>query len=530
MMNFSRTGLAGFFIASTLVISGCSDSSSSDEPLNDEVDSGETVDEGTGDQTTGGTDTDTDTGADTGTDSGTDAGSDAGSGTDTDAGTDTGSTVDDGTDTGSSVEIPGNTPDDGGGSLVPPVSGGNDLSGGDDDSPTAAETASLSGPSIKDESRSAGPPSVPTDLTLLLAAENWIEFTWAPSSDDQAVKAYEIYRDNTLIATVNEATVDNDDYEHDIRSWLSTSFIDCNYTRYTDCASREPVPGASYSYTVAAVDNEGMRSEQSEPAVFTFEQLQGSTPDLSDYVQVFDEEFDGTELDRTLWKAALPWGPDTTINGEMQYFVNVFASDPIDYTPFEFTGETMIITGKETPAELLSAANNKPYISGVITTSDYFEMTYGYVEMSAKVASGEGLLSTFYLFNQDFYKNKPEIDIAEYIGSRPDKVYQTYHYYDSNRARSNAGEKHSSPTMETVTGEDLSAGFHKYSVLWEPELVVWYVDGQEVRRMTGPRVSDEPMNIIAHLVVGSSWIGEPSADVIPAEFEIDYIKAWQKQP
>ena len=47
--------------------------------------------------------------------------------------------------------------------------------------------------------------------------------------------------------------------------------------------------------------------------------------------------------------------------------------------------------------------------------------------------------------------------------------------------------------------------------------------------MTGVRVSDEPMNIIAQLVVGSSWIGEPSADAIPAEFEIDYIRAWQKQ-
>ncbi len=289
------------------------------------------------------------------------------------------------------------------------------------------------------------------------------------------------------------------------------------------------MPGASYSYSVAAVDNEGMKSEQSVPALFTFEQLTSDAPDLSGYVRVFDEEFDGTDLDRTLWKTALPWGPNTTINAETQYFVNIFGADPIDYSPFEFTGETIKITGKETPPELLAAANNKPYLSGVITTSDYFKMTYGYVEMSAKLAGGEGLLSTFYLFNQDYHKNKPEIDIVEYIGARPDKSYQTYHYYDSNRTRQFSGEKHSSPTMETVVGENLSNGFHKYSVLWEPGLVVWYIDDQEVRRMTGVRVSDEPMNIIAQLVVGSSWIGAPGADVIPAEFEIDYIRAWQKQ-
>ena len=65
----------------------------------------------------------------------------------------------------------------------------------------------------------------------------------------------------------------------------------------------------------------------------------------------------------------------------------------------------------------------------------------------------------------------------------------------------------------------MSQGFHTYGVLWEEELVIWYVDGQEVQRITGPRVSDEPMNIIAQLVVGSEWIGAPTAASIPAVFE-----------
>ena len=74
----------------------------------------------------------------------------------------------------------------------------------------------------------------------------------------------------------------------------------------------------------------------------------------------------------------------------------------------------------------------------------------------------------------------------------------------------------------------MSQGFHTYGVLWEEDLVIWYVDGQEVQRITGPRVSDEPMNIIAQLVVGSEWIGSPTAASIPAVFEIDYIRVWQQ--
>jgi beta-glucanase (GH16 family) len=271
-----------------------------------------------------------------------------------------------------------------------------------------------------------------------------------------------------------------------------------------------------------------MRSAASPPLTVNMIAPSSAAIDLADYSVVFEDEFNGSVLDRNSWKTSLPWGPDRIINREQQYFVNIFGNNPPSYDPFSFTGSTMKITGIDTPSDMLSQANNQPYLSGVITTADYFEMTYGYVEMNAKLASGTGLLSTFYLFNQDFDNNKPEIDIIEYIGSRPDKAYQTYHYFDSNRSRWASGENHSSPTMETVAASDLSAGYHTYSVLWEPNLMVWYIDDIEVRRVVGPRVSTEPMNIIAQLVVGSEWIGQPDANAIPATLEIDYIRAWQK--
>ena len=408
---------------------------------------------------------------------------------------------------------------------VPAIATGNDVSGSDNDSPTETESASLIGPFIKDTTRSAGPPSVPEGLTLLLAAENWLEFSWKPSSDDQSVEGYEIYRDGALVYTIRGDT----NYEFDYRSWITTSYIDCNYTRYTFCGDNPIVPGSSYEYRVVAVDNEGMKSAPSEPAVFQLAVGESGSVDLAGYVQVFSEEFNGDSLNRSKWKTSLPWGPNDIINAERQYFVNTFGSNPLPVDPFVFTGSTLQITGTNTPPELLEQANNQPFLSGVITTSDNFKMTYGYVEMSAKVTGGEGFLSTFYMFNQDYEKNKPEIDIIEFIGSRPDKAYQTYHYFDSNRNRWATGERHSSPTMETVYSTDLTAGFHKYSALWEPGLVIWYIDDVEVRRITGVRVSDEPMNIIAQLVVGSEWIGEPNAADLPKTFEIDYIRAWQKQ-
>ncbi|MBX2838859.1 MAG: family 16 glycosylhydrolase [Gammaproteobacteria bacterium] len=552
MISALQAGRTGFFIALLLAVTACSDSNTNGGAVSPENESG-TSTSGTsttdgGSSTTGGstdvgepttegsTTSDNADGADSTTggesDSGaTSVGDSDGSDGALDGNTDSNGTTDgsDGSSTdagGSSAgdSDAGSTTGEAGTDGSSPPSNGVDLSGGDDDSPTATETASLQGPFIRDESRGAGPPSSPAGLTALLTSDNWVEFTWSPSADDQSVEAYEIYRDGSLLFTVRGDT----NYEFDYRYWLTTSYIDCNYTRYPGCRDTQPAAAGAYEYTVVAVDNEGMRSGPSEPLVIQLVQPQSGGADLTDYSIVFEDEFDGDGLDRSSWKTALPWGPDRIINGELQYFVNIFGSSPPSYDPFVFTGETLQITGIETPSELLSDANNQPYLSGVITTADYFEMTYGYVEMSARVAGGEGLLSTFYLFNQYFDDNKPEIDIVEYIGSRPDKAYQTYHYFDSNRARWASGENHSSPTMETNTGITLSAGYHNYSVLWEPGLMVWYIDGAEVRRVVGPRVSDEPMNIIAQLVIGSEWIGSPTPASLPATFEIDYIRAWQR--
>lgn len=544
MMISSRIGLAGLLVLAVSFVSACNNSSDSPDttPVQDLDGTTDPTDDGTF-GSGGGSSSDSDTPVivdssgdinsgdetpaddapvDTGTGSGSDSDSNSGTDTNPDTGTVSGNDTDAGTNSGSS----GNSQEPVATDNLPAATvSGADTTHSENDSPTHAETASLVGPFIKDPSRGAGPPSAPQNLTLLLSAEEWIEFTWEPSTDDQSVEAYEVYRDGALVASVRG----DSGYEHDYRNWLSTSFIDCNYTRFTYCEHNQPVPGSSYSYTVVAVDNEGMRSAHSAAAVFAFAQSQSQGVDLSSYTKVFSEEFNGSTLDRARWKTSLPWGEYETINGELQHYVNIFGNNPPAYDPFVFTGDTLQITSIETPDNMYSQAANKPYLSGVLTTSDHFQMTYGYVELKAKVAGGQGVLSTFYLFNQDWEKNKPEIDVLEYIGARPDKAYQTYHYYDSNRARYFSGEKHSSPTMETVMAQNLSDDFHTYGVLWEEGLVIWYLDGQEVRRLTGTRVSDEPMNIIAQLVVGSDWIGHPAEGVIPAVFEIDYIRAFQKQ-
>jgi beta-glucanase (GH16 family) len=66
-------------------------------------------------------------------------------------------------------------------------------------------------------------------------------------------------------------------------------------------------------------------------------------------------------------------------------------------------------------------------------------------------------------------------------------------------------------------------------VLWQPDRLVWYIDGVE-RYRTSDHVPAEPMYLIANLAVGGNWPGAPdNTTVFPADLEIDYIAVWQAE-
>ena len=433
---------------------------------------------------------------------------------------------------------------------------------------TLSEVCSLNGPSRTDGGRTDDAPSAPTGLTALLVADDWIELDWIPASDNGAVTAYEIFRDGQLVATVQDPETVPGDERPRIeaqRYWRTTTYIDCDYTRFF-CEGGRPQPGTAHEYTVVALDGAGTRSAASAPVTVQLETVRegAAPPDPASegYTLVFGDEFDGDSLDVDNWVTNQPFsqfgGDGRAVNGEQQLFVDSTGSDfGFPFEPFRVDNGTLSIVAERTAnvagldaidgrtgRPFRDAVRGQPFLSGTLSSRDKFEgVTYGYVEMRAKVPSGNGLLSTFFLFEPS--GNQYEIDILEYLGREPNGATQSYHYRDGFRFATNGitdaagnpidvdtgfrGVAHASPTMFFEGDANLSDAFRTYSVLWEPNLVVWYVDGQEVRRLTGPRVSDQPMDIVAQLVVGSpSFAGPATGTTFPVAYEIDYIRAWQR--
>lgn len=244
------------------------------------------------------------------------------------------------------------------------------------------------------------------------------------------------------------------------------------------------------------------------------------------YHLVFEDNFTGTELDRSRWNVELH--PTGWVNEEWQEYVdsqeNISARD----------GKLHIRPVKTTHAD-----GRTSYTSGRISTQHKHDFTYGIFEARMKVPRGKGFLPAFWLMatDEEKYGQWPvcgEIDIMEVWGSQTKQNYGTIHY----------GLPHEQ-NQGTVTLEhgDFAEEFHDFALLWEPGLLRWYVDGRpfhEVREWFAagadgiqdyPAPFNHDMYLILNLAVGGDWVGYPdeSTDFAHAAFEAEYVRVYQKK-
>jgi beta-glucanase (GH16 family) len=220
------------------------------------------------------------------------------------------------------------------------------------------------------------------------------------------------------------------------------------------------------------------------------------TPPYEGAKLIFNEEFSGDQLNPEYWSTEYRWG--RTNEPELQYY----SPDALQVSD----GVLHIIADKD-PMEGMN------YTSGMIASYDRFTFTYGYLEMRAKIPSGRGLWPAFWMHLNDDDKSG-EIDVFEFLGHEPNIIHMSYHFPELHEFWFN--------------GPDYSQDYHTYAVDWQPDRIVWYVDGVERARATTD-IPNEPMYIIANLAVGGDWPGSPDENTqFPAQYDIDYIRLYQR--
>lgn len=202
-------------------------------------------------------------------------------------------------------------------------------------------------------------------------------------------------------------------------------------------------------------------------------------------------------------------------NNEAEYY----ADPAVGPNPFSVQNGALTITARPTkPGE---QAGGLPYTSGMITTENSFAQNQGYFEIRAQTPSTKGFWAAFWMLPEGGAGN-PELDVLEQPNNLGSSSYWSYaNFGDANKGGGS-----------NDTGQELSAGYHRYGLMWTPTAITYYFDGQQIGQSFPPPAGyASKMFLIANLAVGGAggWPGQP-VGTPTAEYKIDYIRAFSLDP
>lgn len=224
-------------------------------------------------------------------------------------------------------------------------------------------------------------------------------------------------------------------------------------------------------------------------------------PDPRFYTLAFDDEFNGTAVDQSVWnyrtdeKALSAQLPENVSEGGGVLTINLRKQS---YDGYAYTG------------------------GGVVTKQSF---RYGYYETRAKTPVGAGWHTSFWAQVGDGSTTfdparRTEVDQFEIDSGNPSAISQGVRMWHADGSVSDIGRKTASP------GFDTSAGWHTYGFDWNEDEVRFYVDGTLTDTVYYPPTADthDFLNIwltsIAYQNVDDSKL--------PATAQFDYVRYYQR--
>ena len=189
-----------------------------------------------------------------------------------------------------------------------------------------------------------------------------------------------------------------------------------------------------------------------------------------------------------------------------------------------------------------------PYTCGIVKSKA--KVKYGYFEVRAKGTAAE-VRNAFWLYDplsdgigRPWPKyargsHSEEIDIYEFVGrfqdeakKRPYQICAAVHRFETPYVEG-VVNAYQTPLLHKNGAKDVdwrpSDGYHTYGLLWTPEEIVWYVDGEAYHRRPNDHYHT-PLHVMIDVEI-AKWRGaEPEkidAATLPAVHSIDYFRYWK---
>ena len=225
------------------------------------------------------------------------------------------------------------------------------------------------------------------------------------------------------------------------------------------------------------------------------------------------ENFNGSAINEKYW-SKIP-------RGESDW--NRHMSD--ESSLYEVKNGNLILRGKIN--KNIVPEDSSPYITGGVYTKDKKMLTFGKVEVRAKLQGAKGAWPAIWMLpNKGRWPDDGEIDIMERL-NHDSIAYQTVHSYYTYVLKEENNPPHGS--VHRIDPDD----YNVYAVEILPDSLIFSINGSHT--FTYPRIETTlkgqypfgtPFYILIDMQIGGNWVGEVNPEDFPAEMKIDWVKMY----
>ena len=230
------------------------------------------------------------------------------------------------------------------------------------------------------------------------------------------------------------------------------------------------------------------------------------------YKLIWKENFKGKEIDTGRWSKIPRGTPD---------WQNYMSSYDGCYDVSNGKLTLLGITNEALPGD------TAPYLTGGVYTKGKFSITYGKVEIKAKLMGAQGAWPAIWMLPENHgWPDGGEIDIMERLNHEP-QAYQTVHtYYTYVLKKQDPPQSKCSPIRQDR--------YNIYAVEILPDSLVFSINGRHT--LTYPRIETPhkgqfpfgtPFYLLIDMQIGGKWVGKANPAELPAKMVVDWVKFYK---